>query len=692
MVSGNTLGCVLPNPPAGRPVRAFLFENVVWETGHAMSEPQSANRSTEHDTFPKLLIRNAEIRGARPASREKEYGVWQTWSWSQVHDEVRAIACGLAAMGLKRGDKLAIIGDNRPNLYWTMVSSQAIGVVPVPFYQDAVAQEMKYVAEHAEVRFAVVEDQEQVDKLIELKGELPTLEKIVYANSRGLRNYGESFLHSLAELKKKGREYHAQNPDFFAAEVAKGQGSDTAIILYTSGTTGQPKGVILSFDNVIITAQNAVDREGLREDEEVLAYLPMAWVGDNIFSLAQAYCAGFCVSCPESAATVTHDLREIGPTYYFAPPAIYETILTTVMIRMEDASALKRKMFHYFMNLARRVGTRILDGEQVGLGDRLRYALGNILVYGPLKNTLGFSRIRIAYTAGEAIGPDIFEFYRSLGINIKQLYGSTEASVFVTIQPNGEIKADTVGTPAPDVELKIGDNGEVLFRSPGVFQEYFKNPEATRDTKTEDGWVHTGDAGIIGADGHLKIIDRAKDVGRLNDGTMFAPKFIENKLKFFPNIAEAVAFGDGRDFVAAFINIDLEAAGNWSERNGHSYGSYQELAAMPQIYELIAEHVQQVNRDLAADRQLAGSQIRRFLILHKALDADDGELTRTRKVRRTFINDKFGILIDALYSEKTHQDIETEVTFEDGRKGVIRADLKIVDADAVSPQEFKEAS
>jgi len=692
MVSGNTLGCVLPNPPASRSVRDFLFKNVVWETGHAMSEPQSANRSTEHDTFPKLLIRNAEIRGARPASREKEYGVWQTWSWSQVHDEVRAIACGLAAMGLKRGDKLAIIGDNRPNLYWTMVSSQAIGVVPVPFYQDAVAQEMKYVAEHAEVRFAVVEDQEQVDKLIELKGELPTLDGIVYANPRGLRNYREPFLHSLAELKEKGREYHAQNPEFFAAEVAKGKGSDTAIILYTSGTTGQPKGVILSFDNVVITAQNAVDREGLREDEEVLAYLPMAWVGDNIFSLAQAYCAGFCVSCPESAATVTQDLREIGPTYYFAPPAIYETILTTVMIRMEDASALKRKMFHYFMDLARRVGTRILDGEQVGLGDRLRYALGNILVYGPLKNTLGFSRIRIAYTAGEAIGPDIFEFYRSLGINIKQLYGSTEASVFVTIQPNGEIKADTVGTPAPGVELKIGDNGEVLFRSPGVFQEYFKNPEATRDTKTEDGWVHTGDAGIIGADGHLKIIDRAKDVGRLNDGTMFAPKFIENKLKFFPNISEAVAFGDGRDFVAAFINIDLEAAGNWSERNGHSYGSYQELAAMPQIYDLITDHVAQVNRDLAADPQLAGSQIRRFLILHKALDADDGELTRTRKVRRSFINDKYGVLIDALYSDKTHQDIETEVTFEDGRKGVIRADLKIVDADAASPQEFQEAS
>ena len=675
-------------------MRVSLFENVFFETGQGMSDPQTTNRSTEYDTFPKLLNRNATVRGARPASREKAYGIWQTWSWSEVRDEVRAIACGLAAMGLKRGDKVAIIGDNRPNLYWTMVSAQAIGVVPVPFYQDAVAQEMKFVAEHAEVRFAVVEDQEQVDKLLELKGDLPTLEKIFYANPRGMRNYAEPFLHSLDELKEKGREYDAQNADFYDAEVAKGQGSDNAIILYTSGTTGQPKGVILSFDNIVITAQNAVDREGLHEDEEVLAYLPMAWVGDNIFSLAQSYCAGFCVSCPESAATVTHDLREIGPTYYFAPPAIYETILTTVMIRMEDASALKRKMFHYFMDLAKRVGTRILDGEPVDLGDRLRYALGNILVYGPLKNTLGFSRVRIAYTAGEAIGPDIFDFYRSLGINIKQLYGSTEASVFVTIQPDGEIKPDTVGTPATDVELKIDDNGEVLFRGPGVFKEYYKNPEATRDAKTKDGWVRTGDAGIIDDDGHLKIIDRANDVGRLNDGTMFAPKFIENKLKFFPNIAEAVAFGDGRDHVAVFINIDLEAAGNWAERNGNVYGSYQELAAMPEIYKLIAGHVEQVNADLANDPQLAGSRIKRFLILHKALDADDGELTRTRKVRRNFVNEKYDVLIDALYSDLTHQEIETEVTFEDGHKGVIRADLTIVDIDVggTGPQEFKKAS
>jgi long-chain acyl-CoA synthetase len=656
-----------------------------------MSETESANRSAT-DTFPKLLIRNARIRGDRPASREKEYGIWQTHTWQQVLDEVRAIACGLAATGLKRGEKVAIVGDNRPRLYWSMVAAQSIGAIPVPFYQDSVAQEMKFVAGHAEVRFAIVEDQEQVDKLIEIRDDVPTLEEVFFGDSRGMRNYRQPFLHSIDELQNKGRVFDSGNPDFFESEVAKGQGRDTAIILYTSGTTGQPKGVILSFDNIVITAQNAVEREGLREDEEVLAYLPMAWVGDFIFSLAQSYCAGFCVSCPESAATVTHDLREIGPTYYFAPPRIYEAILTNVMIRMEDAGWLKRKAFDHFMALARRAGTRVLDGERVNLFDRLQYALGALFVYGPLKNTLGFSRIRIAYTAGEAIGPDIFDFFRSLGINIKQLYGSTEASVFITIQPNGEIKPDTVGTAAPDVELKVTEAGEVMFRSPGVFQEYYKNPDATRDTKTADGWVHTGDAGIIGADGHLKIIDRAKDVGRLNDGTLFAPKFIENKLKFFPSISEAVTFGDGRDYAAALINIDLEAVGNWAERNGYTYSSYQELAAKPQVYDLIQGHIEQVNRDLAADPQLAGSQIRRFLVLHKMLDADDGELTRTRKVRRSFIGDKYGAVIDALYSDKNRQEIETEVTFEDGRKGALKADLEIRDVALAKPVEMKRAS
>jgi long-chain acyl-CoA synthetase len=632
------------------------------------------------DTFPKLLIDRAERFGDRHAIREKEFGIWQSWTWREYRDQVRALACGLAAMGFQRGDKLAIIGDNRPRLYASMVAAQALGGVPVPVYQDSIASETQFVLEHAEVRFAVVEDQEQVDKLLEVKDACPLLEHIVFDDERGLRHYDQPFLHAYASVQARGREHDAAHAGFYEAQVGQGQGSDPAIILYTSGTTGRPKGVVLSHDNVLVTARNAAEFDGLDEHEESLAYLPMAWVGDNIFSMGQSFVAGFCVSCPESGATVMQDMNEIGPTFFFAPPRIFENLLTNVLIRMEDASAIKRKLFHYFMQHARRVGVDILDGRPVSAGDRLLYRLGEALVYGPLKNTLGLSRIRIAYTAGEAIGPEIFEFYRSLGINIKQLYGQTEAAVFITMQPNGEVKPDTVGKPAPGVEIRIDDSGEVLYRSPGVFQTYYKNPQATAETKTAEGWVHTGDAGFIDDDGHLKIIDRAKDVGKLNDGSMFAPKYIENKLKFFPEVKEAVVFGHQRDYVAAFVNIDLEAVGSWAERQGLPYASYQELAARPEVLDMVEECIGKVNADLAGDEALSSSQIRRFLILHKELDADDGELTRTRKVRRRTVAERYGVLIDALYSDATQCHIDTEVSYEDGRKGVLRGDLQIRDA------------
>jgi len=638
------------------------------------------------DTFPRLLLDHATHRGHRPAMREKDLGIWQTYSWKDVADEVRALALGLASLGFRRGEHLAIIGDNRPRLYWAMAAAQALGGIPVPLYQDAAAEEMGFVLKDAEVRFAVVEDQEQVDKLLELRAQLPALKHILYDDPRGLKNYPQELLSSYEAVQDAGRAYEKSHPAFFLESVSEGRPGDIAIMLYTSGTTGHPKGVMLTHDNLIRTGRGGNEREHLTEDEEVLAYLPMAWVGDNLFSYTQGQVAGFCMSCPESSDTVPTDMREIGPTYFFAPPRVYENLLTQVSIRMEDAGRVKRWLYGSFMNVARRVGTRLLDRQPVPVLDRILYALGDVVVYAPLRNALGLSRIRVAYTAGEAIGPDLFRFYRSLGVNLKQLYGSTETSVFVCIQPDGEVKPDTVGTRAKDVEVRISEQGEVLVRSPGVFHSYHKDPEATAEAKTPEGWFHTGDAGYFDDDGHLKIIDRAKDVGRLKDGTLFAPKYLENKLKFFPWIKEAVAFGDGRPYATAFINIDLQAVGNWAERRGLAYSGYTDLAGRDEIQTLVAECVEAVNRDLSADAKLQGSQIRRFLILHKELDADDGELTRTRKVRRRFIAERYATLVEALYSEAKSVPVEAKVKFEDGRTGTIRAEVRIQQVSVSTPE------
>ena len=630
--------------------------------------------------------------------REKDLGIWQAISWRRMRDEVEAIAAGLLAEGLGRGQHLALVGENRPRLYAAMIATQAVGGIPVPLYQDAVAPELVYVFRDAEITFALVEDQEQADKMLEVAQSHPLLKRIVYDDPRGLRNYRQPALLSFESLIARGHEYLQSHPNLLEEQVAALSPDEPAAMFYTSGTTGHAKGVVHTHRNLITMSAAASRMEGLRNDEDVLAYLPMAWIGQNIFSYSQWLVCGFTVNCPESTDTVSNDMREIGPTYYFAPPRVLEALLTQVTIRMEDAAAPKRALYRRAMKVAERIGGRLLDNDPgVSLWDRLRYRLYDLLVYGPLRNALGMSRIRVAYTAGEAIGPDLFVFYRSLGINMKQLYGSTETAVFVCVQPNGQVRADTVGPAVSGVELRISDGGEVLIRSPGLLREYYKNPTATREVKDDDGWYHTGDAGYLESDGHLKIIDRAKDVGRLADGSLFAPKYIENKLKFFPYIKEAVAYGNARDRVMVLLNLDFEAVGDWAERRSINFAGYTDLASKPETLALMRECVEKVNADLAADPMMASSQIHRFLVLHKELDADDEELTRTRKVRRGYIGEKYGVLVDALYDGKSDQFIETRVRFEDGRVGSVSATIKLMDAAthpaaAASPALSKQAA
>ena len=631
-------------------------------------------------SIPALLARNVARFGDRPAYREKEYGIWQSWTWSQAADEIRAMALGMLDLGLNPGDHVAIIGRNRPAHYWGMIAAQMCGAIPVPLYQDAVAEEMTYVLGHCGARMVICGDQEQVDKVLEVERTIDAIDRIIYTDARGLRKYDHARMNSVADLQDRGRKAASRLGAELDARTAALDYDSTCVMLYTSGTTGKPKGVVLSNRNIIETAKNSSEFDHLTEGEEIVAYLPMAWVGDFIFSMGQAVWSGFTVNCPEGAHTMMTDMREIGPTYFFAPPRVFETQLTSVMIRMEDAGRIKRWLFKRGMAVAHRAGPALLDGKTVSFGDKLAYGLGRIFVFGPLKNTLGLSRVRVGYTAGEAIGPEIFDFYRSLGINLKQLYGQTEASVFITQQPDGQVRSDTVGVPSPGVEVRIGDNGEVYYRSPGTFVEYYKNADSTASTKDAEGWVATGDAGFFEeATGHLRIIDRAKDVGKMADGSMFAPKYVENKLKFYPSILEAVVIGNGRDFCTAMINIDLSAVGNWAERNNIAYSSYQELAGHPQVYASIREHITEVNRSVAQDPMLSGCQVHRFLVLHKELDPDDGEMTRTRKVRRAVINEKFADLVGALYDGSDSIHTRTEVTYEDGRKGHISATLQIMD-------------
>jgi len=625
-------------------------------------------------TLPGLLMRNAETRGAAPAMREKSMGIWRTHSWSEYYGQVRDFALGLAALGFKRGDTLAVVGDNRPRLYAAQLAAMALGGVPAPLYQDAAAEEMAYVLEHAEASVLVAEDQEQVDKILSIRARLPKLRLIVYEDTRGMFHYRDEMLRSFAAIEELGRAHGAANPGLVEAEIAKGRPDEVALICYTSGTTGKPKGAMLSHANLIASASAFLSSTDLEPDDDWLAYLPMAWIGDAVYTLVLQMQVGFACNCPESPTTVQRDLRELGPSAFLAAPRIWENLLTQIQVKANDASWLKRKTFEFFRDRAIEAELLKSEGKPVGPGLRLALAAGEFLVYGPVRDQMGLRRARWCLTGGAPLGPDAFRFFRAFGINLKQVYGSTELAAFVSVQPDTEANPNTVGPPGPGIEVRIAEGGEVLVRGANVFVGYHKQAEATREAIDAEGWFHTGDAGFIDPQGHLAIIDRAKDVGKLNDGTPIAPQFIENKLKFSPYIGEAIAFGDGRSHVTAMIAIALDPVGSWAERHGLAYSGYQDLTQKPEVRQLIRAEIERCNQGL-----LAPTRVRRFLLLAKDFDADDAEITRTRKLRRRVIAEKYQPVIEALYNGAAETEIATEVTYEDGQRATLRARVAIED-------------
>ena len=636
--------------------------------------------SPRTDTLPKLLQRNAEENPGAAGIREKTRGVWQTLTWAGYRDNVRDFALGLASMGFKRGDKLSVMGDNRPQLYIAQLATQVLGGMSVPVYQDSIASELVYVLNHAETSVIVAEDQEQVDKALSLKDKLPHLRWIVFDDPRGLWSYDDPMLRSYESVLTAGKAFGRTHPDFYAEELARGRADDVTMIAYTSGTTGNPKGAMLSHRNMISGAEAFIEVSDIKPGDNWLSYLPMAWLGDAAFSVGVALVAKLVANCPESPETVQRDLRELGPHSMLAPPRIWENMLTAMQLKAGDASPLKRRVYEYFRGLAERCELKRTDAKALSLGERMGLAVGEFFVYGPVRDQMGLRNARWCLTGGAPLGPDTYRFFRSFGINLKQVYGATESSALISLQSDTEANPNTVGRPFPRVEVRIDGDGEVMLKGSNVFKGYFKQDEVTRDTITSDGWLKTGDAGFFDKQGHLVIIDRAKDVGKLSDGTAFAPQFIENKLKFSPFIREAVAFGHDKPMVVAMIAIDIQTAGTWAERRGLPYTSFMDLSRKPEVAAMIGEEIAKANATLP-DVQ----QVKRYLLLNKELEADDAEMTRTRKVRRRFVAEKYAAVIDAFYSGARQVKVTMDITFEDGRKSSLTNDIAIHDIAPVQP-------
>jgi long-chain acyl-CoA synthetase len=623
------------------------------------------------DTFPKLLVRNARRFGGRTALREKEFGIWQAFTWRDYHDHVRDFALGLIALGMERGDKVAIIGENRPEWVWSEIAAQAAGGASVGLYQDASPTEAAHIIDHCDATFVVAEDQEQVDKILDVLDRLGKVRNVIYTDPRGLRTYRHSKLLSFEAVEEKGRELASRRPTLWLDSVQRGSAGDVAVICYTSGTTGFPKGAMLSFRNLLSMALALHEVDPKRQDDEFVSFLPLAWIGEQMMSLSSALVIGLTVNFPEQPETVTDDIREIGPQVLFAPPRLWEKLTSTVQVKIMDTTPFKRFMYNLCFPVGQKVADLTLAKQPVPLRWRLLYRLAYWGLFRALKDRLGFTYLRSASTGGAALGPDVFRFFHAMGVALKQIYGQTEISGISCIHPDSDIQFHTVGKPIPGTEIRISERGEILARSPSVFHGYYKDERATAETLA-GGWLYSGDAGYLTPDGHLVVIDRIKDVMRLADGTSFSPQFIENRLKFSPYIKEAVVIGRERPYLTAMLCIDMGIVGKWAERNRCSYTTYTDLSAKPEVQALVHQEVDAVNQTLPV-----GAKIHKFVLLYKELDADDEELTRTRKLRRVFVENRYRDIIAALYAEADEVNIDSAIKYQDGKTARIRTTLPV---------------
>ncbi len=627
---------------------------------------------TKDLTIPKLFLRQCKKYGRdKVAMREKEFGIWRPYTWQDYYENVKYLCLGMVSLGLKKGDKVAMIGDNRPEGLWAEMAALCAGAIAVWLFQDCMIDEVKYIVDHSDAKFFVGETQEEVDKALAIKDECPHLEWVIWDDPKGMRNYHQDFLMSIREVQKRGRQLAKKEPDLFEKMIEDGHGDEICLLFYTSGTTALPKGALLSHWNMLTMGHNLMAVDPCYDTDDFVSYLPFAWIGEQMMSISCGLQVGYTLNFPEEPETAQENIREIGPHVMFAPPRLYEGMTRRVQVKYIDSTWTKRKFYEFATKVGYKVANLKFEKKPIPWYWKVLNWLAYITVQKKLKDHLGMSRLRHAYTGGAAMGPDHFRFFHALGVNLKQIYGQTEIAGISIVHRDGDVKFDTVGTPIPQTEVRITEEGEIISRSPSVFQGYYKNEEATKKTLV-NGWLYSGDRGFIDEDGHLVVFDRSKDVMTLRDGRPFSPQYLETRLKFSPYIQEAWVIGDKRPYVAAVMCIDYQVVGKWADDHKINYTSYMELSQDPRVYDLVQKQIEEANKDLPEV-----AKIRKFVNLYKAFDADDDELTRTSKLRRAFVEKRYKDIVEALYSDVDVVHMDTTITYEDGRQQRIKTDLRV---------------